>query len=686
MKRLQYRIPEIWNCWGYRGANVPSGRAATTRARAFAREIAVDPQDYLRACLEWIAAHAEHQGPLGGKSLSQIRGVQRAGRSGKMTVKDGAGTRRAGDWVRASSLYGMIVRASTAWDHDGDGVLDKPGRPWNELGTFLKTILLLPHLQRMGLNVLYLLPVVRVSNLYRKGELGCPYSARDFFALDPAQADDAFGDYGDVNAQFSLLVECAHRLGMRVMLDVAPRTAARDSDWILENPAWFYWIDRRFADKYNAPCVPGVTYLNPRPGKLHEIYDVPEVREHLTKFRFAPSITDPAKWAEFVRHARKRRPDDLVQEIAKHFGVMTPPGFSDCINDHQPPWTDVTYFRLFEDHPTESSAQLPDPLQQPPYVLFDTAKASLFEGRKPMRALWDRLADIIPFYQQFGVDGARVDMAHALPKRLERMVLDRPRERDPDFCFLAEELGTHHHAKASAAGYNIIIGPSWWRQPRGHEGEMHSLVKELPELKVPVIAAAETPDTPRSMVRHGGADYARQAVVVDHFLPNAVPMVHSGQEVLERQPVNLGLDAHPPDRFALDKRDPLYGKLAFFDRAALHWGNAGGEEMTAIVAQAAYWRRRFADALLDPKAFFAPKVRGDVRQVLATAYRLTGGDTLLMLANLDYTAKRAVTLSSIAARNEPEVLFFLAARPLFKRRGQSLGIQLAPGDAVLLRM
>ena len=66
------------------------------------------------------------------------------------------------------------------------------------------------------------LPVVKVSHLFRKGELGCPYAARNFFELDPHQRDDSFGNaYGDLEAQFLLLVRSAHRLGMRVMLDVA---------------------------------------------------------------------------------------------------------------------------------------------------------------------------------------------------------------------------------------------------------------------------------------------------------------------------------------------------------------------------------------------------------------------------------------------------------------------------------
>lgn len=667
-RKPSYLIPALWNCWGYNGPQKRTGP-----------QVAVDPRNYLDACLRWINAHSQPRVKYAGRSLSQILGVKPA--AGKLKVREANRTRRAGDWIKSSTLYAAMIRTSTAWDHNADGKIAAASR-LNELGTFLKTILLLPHLHRMGVNVLYLLPVVKVSRLYRKGELGCPYSARNFLELDPDQFDPVLGKKGQtINDQFNLFVESAHRLNIRVMLDLAPRTAARDCDWILEHPEWFCWIDARAARTYKSPRVPGVTYYNPIPSRLHEVYDVPEVRRHLDLFRFPPSVTHAGKWRRFVKQARTRPPKDLVAQIAKHFGVITPPGFSDVINDRQPPWSDVTYFRLFEDHPVASARCLPDPKRQPPYVLFDTAKASLFEGRRPHRDLWNRLADVLPFYQQFGIDGARIDMAHALPNRLERMILDRPRAIDPDFSFIAEELGTQNHAMAHAGGYNMIIGPTWWMQPRGHEGHMHKLVKELPKLKVPIMAAAETPDTPRAVTRRGTTRFARQSVVVNCFLPNAVPMINSGLEILERQPMNLGLDAREKDRFALPKDDPFHGKLAFFDRFVLHWGNRGASRMIDLIARATRLRNEHLDALTDPRRYIAPKVTGDADHVLATAYRLTGKrGVLLMVANLDFKSARKFKVSIPDLRTRKwEVREQLGNPARFKDAGGQIAGQLSPG-------
>ncbi|MBI4581152.1 MAG: alpha-amylase [Planctomycetes bacterium] len=668
---MDYRLPALWDCWGYAGPR--------TRTHG---QIIVNAREYVAACLEWIRGQSPPDAKYARRSLSRVY------------ADHGARSRsrgRPGDWIADQTMYGMMVRMTTAWDHDADGrIAAAPGRRrdrYQELGTFLKSCLVLPLLAKMGVTTLYLLPVVKISNLFRKGELGCPYSAKDFLQLDASLHDPLAGDDpAAVKDEFAVFVECAHRLGMRVMLDVAPRTAARDCDWILEHPEWFYWIDRRFEADWRAPRLPDVHYENPIPGRLDEVYRVPAVREHLQKFRVAPSITHPREWAEFAAGARRRPPENLMAAIAHRFGVITPPGFSDVINDRQPAWSDVTYFRLYLDHAPEAAALLEDPERQPPYVLFDTIKCNLFPGRRPNRELWNRLADIIPFYQQFGIDGARLDMAHALPSDLERTILDRPRRRDPDFCFFAEDLSARNHARVRKAGYNVLLGPSWYCQPRASDGQMHRMLAELPSLKLPVLAAAETPDTPRATVRRGGPRFSRQAVVVNMFLPNAVPMINSGMEVLERQPMNLGLDVGRPGRYALPRRDPQYGKLAFFDPYALHWTNPGGPEMVDLIARASALRRRFLPSITRKAAWFFPKLATNAHHILATGFRVPGTrKSLLMLANIDMNKPRRTTVVGLRSPRDPKVLLEIVPSPAPRLTARRLTLTLAPGDVKIVR-
>ncbi len=629
-----YRIPVVWNCWGYADAcTVQRG------------ELGVDPCRFALACLENVILPARGRRRLAGRSLSRSRKARRLTSRG---VLDGDVRRRGGDWIRSANIYGMLVRTSTAWDHDGDGCLQSDA--WTETGTFLKSILLLPLLARMGINTIYLLPISKISSAFRKGEIGCPYSAKNFFEIEPALHDHLLGDGPiDVETEFGAFVESAHAMDMRVMVDLAPRTASRDNDLILDHPDWFYWIDARSARSYGPPNVEGLEPGIPKRSQLAAIFKRDVIRSHLAKFRLAPNIADPLRWRRLAKRCRAMPRPDTLRSIVREFGVITPPGFSDVMNDPQPPWSDVTFLRLFLDHPTASARHIENASKQPPYVFSDTIKASRFPGRRPNRPLWKFLADILPFYQQFGVDGARVDMGHALPAELQRMIIEKPKRKDPDFCFLAEELDHDGDRPARRDGYNAIIGASWHMQPRHRQGRLHEFVHGvLPTAVLPAFAAAETPDTPRAAVRDGGRAFVRLVAVLNQFLPSAFPFVNSGLELFERQPMNLGLDMLPRGQFVLPRNDPYYAKLAYFDRVALHWKNAGAAGMIDLLARAAAIRRRFLADLTDPRNYFTPRITMNAKKIVAAGWHVDGGrSALIVVANIDFDRRRRCVIEAL---------------------------------------
>lgn len=675
-ERRCYRIPALWDCWGYVDAR-SSGPG----------EVAVRVHEFMAGCLEQVILPARRGRRLGRRSLSQALGVRRAA-GGK--VLDGGVRRKGGDWIRSAIVYGMLVRATTAWDHDGDGHL--VGGKWTETGTFLKSILLLPLLARMGIDVICLLPVSETSQAFRKGELGCPYSVKNHLALEPALHDQVLGsEPSSVEVEFGAFVEAAHAMGMRVMLDFAPRTTARDNTLILEHPEWFYWIDAERGRTFGAPRLEGVRFGIPKTSELGPILRRAEVRAHLSAFRHAPNETDPARWRRFVRRCGEGAVKDGMRRVVREFGVIPAPGFSDCINDPQPAWSDVTFLRMFLDHPAASVRHLEDPDRQPPYVFTDTIKSSKFPGRRPNRALWKYLSGILPFYQRFGVDGARVDMGHALPADLERQIVETSRRRDPDFCLLSEDLTHEGAAAARRAGYNALIGASWNMEPRHRQGGLHRLVGEiLPRAALPALAAAELPDTPRAVTREGGRKFVRLVGVLNHFLPSAIPFVNSGLEVFERQPMNLGLDPQPRDRFVLPKSDPYYGKLAYFDRVALHWTHRGAGSLIELLGRASQVRRRFIAELRDTGNYFAPRVLKNARKVVAVGWRVEGGrSALIAVANIDFAMRRACVIGGLpgSARRRGECETLLEIRRTVKQpvweRGELQSV-LGPGDVKII--
>lgn len=98
-------------------------------------------------------------------------------------------------------------------------------------GTFADVEDDLPRIQSLGVDVVWLMPIHPIGQLHRKGTLGSPYSIRDFREVNT--------EYG-TKEDFRRLIECAHALNLRVMLDVVFNHAACDSDLVREHPDWFH--------------------------------------------------------------------------------------------------------------------------------------------------------------------------------------------------------------------------------------------------------------------------------------------------------------------------------------------------------------------------------------------------------------------------------------------------------------
>ena len=128
--------------------------------------------------------------------------------------------------------------------------------------------------------------------------------------------------------------------------------------------------------------------------------------------------------------------------------------------------------------------------------------------------MWNTLKNIIPSYQKtYGIDGARIDMGHALPNELLAMIIEEARKIDKDFAFIAEELNPDNALKAKKAGYNIIIGNGFWMEPRIWEKKLHKFVYGAKDIALPMFACAETHDTARIAGRDGGRTLARMTTV-----------------------------------------------------------------------------------------------------------------------------------------------------------------------------
>ncbi len=126
-------------------------------------------------------------------------------------------------WVTRSALYEVFVR------------------DFSPEGTLAGVTAGLDRIAATGADVIWLMPIYPIGVAERKGTLGSPYAARDYYAIDPAQ-----GTPDDLRA----LVEAAHARGMKVILDWVPNHTAADARWVTEHPDFYV------RDEAGRPSVP----------------------------------------------------------------------------------------------------------------------------------------------------------------------------------------------------------------------------------------------------------------------------------------------------------------------------------------------------------------------------------------------------------------------------------------------
>ncbi|MCC3152750.1 alpha-amylase family glycosyl hydrolase [Hymenobacter sp. BT770] len=116
------------------------------------------------------------------------------------------------DWAKSASIYQVNVRQYTPE------------------GTFRAFEAHLPRLQKMGVGILWLMPIHPIGVSHRKGTLGSAYSVRDYRAVNP--------DLGTL-ADLQHLVNEAHKRGLHVILDWVANHTSWDNALTTEHPDWY---------------------------------------------------------------------------------------------------------------------------------------------------------------------------------------------------------------------------------------------------------------------------------------------------------------------------------------------------------------------------------------------------------------------------------------------------------------
>ncbi|MBD3225949.1 MAG: DUF3459 domain-containing protein [Caldithrix sp.] len=113
------------------------------------------------------------------------------------------------DWLENRVIYELYVRA------------------FSPEGTFDAVTARLKELKEWGIDLIWLMPVYPIGRVQRKGTDGCPYAVKNYFTVNP--------EYGSEQS-LKILIETAHQLNMRIILDMVANHVAPDYEPLKQYP------------------------------------------------------------------------------------------------------------------------------------------------------------------------------------------------------------------------------------------------------------------------------------------------------------------------------------------------------------------------------------------------------------------------------------------------------------------
>lgn len=550
--------------------------------------------------------------------------------------------RRHRKWcLRKALAYNGMVRHITSYDH-GAGTQESG---WQTKGTFLKLAALLPYLVRMDVDTLVLLPITEIGETGKKGTLGSVYAVKHPWHLDPNLTEPNVPL--PLEDQARIMVEACHALGIRVIVETVLRTASTDSAIVPTHPEWFYWIDEeklvQQGGGFHAPSftTDELTVIENKVAN-HDYNGLPEPPASFRELFTSPPIRTESDDQGWKGIASKQR----IVRIPGAFADWPP-------NDEQPAWKDVTYYRL-HDHP------------QYRYMAYNTVRMyerALDSEDYRSQPLWNTIASFIPFYiRMLNTDGAMIDMGHALPDELRRMVMREARATNADFVLLEENFDdgcSQTSTEYDAAIGNLPLIATSVEQLR--ECIRHRASTGVHRL---IFGTPESHNTPRALSKWGTDEAVAAVWTVLRVLPGTIGFVHSGIELLETTPVNTGLGYT-----ANEAAEYPAERLPLFSDVPMNW-DAPSAVLSAIAR---------TSHILNGSGFWEIAAENDALIVLDTPPECIaflriphdGRQGLLCVANLSNTSVR--TRLSIPPDSG---VMFLAPNPRVKRAGSNIDVEM----------
>lgn len=149
------------------------------------------------------------------------------------------------NWVREGVIYSLFLRN------------------FSSEGNFNSATEKLEDLKKLGITIVWLLPIHPIGQAMKKGTIGSPYSIKDYYEINPS--------YG-TKTDFKNFVKKAHQLGLKVIMDAVINHTSWDNT-LIDKPN-YYKRDQQDRIVSPVPEWKDVAALN---------YNNPEVRSYITQ-------------------------------------------------------------------------------------------------------------------------------------------------------------------------------------------------------------------------------------------------------------------------------------------------------------------------------------------------------------------------------------------------------------------
>ena len=193
-------------------------------------------------------------------------------------------------------------------------------RNFSKEGTFKAVTKKLDYLKdELKVDIVYLLPINTIGSYGKKGDLGCPYSIKNYYEIN-----SELGTLED----FKELINETHSKNMKLMIDIVFNHTSRDSEIVKNHPEWMYKNnERKMANKVGDwSDVYDLDYSNPE--LIDYLVDVIKYYSDLgvDGYRFdVASLIPSSFYIKLKEMLNKHHPDTilLAESIHPNFATYT---------------------------------------------------------------------------------------------------------------------------------------------------------------------------------------------------------------------------------------------------------------------------------------------------------------------------------------------------------------------------